>query len=133
MLFFAGINVGIKDGILIYDWLDIGMMDYDDYEKLYAVKVMDESMYEPVQKRKILSDKNKLYHVPRIRLMFYAEDPNIFVARVKEAYEERKKTEALLRLLKIMILSQVVFLKQRIYSKFGSRKENKKDPRAIEI
>ena len=31
------------------------------------------------------------------RLMFYAEDPNVFADRVCEAFEERKKTEALLR------------------------------------
>ena len=90
------------------------MMDYDHNEKLYAVKVMDESMYEPVQKRKILSDKNKLYHVPRIRLMFYAEDPNIFVARVKEAFEERKKTEALLRFLKITNIVTGIFFYSRV-------------------
>ena len=88
-------------------------MDYDHNEKLYAVKVMDESMYEPVQKRKILSD-NKLYHVPRIRLMFYAEDPNIFVARVKEAFEERKKTEALLRFLKITNIVTGIFFYSRV-------------------
>ena len=41
--------------------------------------------------------KNTVYAVPRIRLHFMAEDPNIFVARVKEAFELRKKTEALLR------------------------------------
>ena len=41
--------------------------------------------------------KCRSYAIPRIRLMFLAEDPNIFVARVKEAFEERQKTEALLR------------------------------------
>ena len=38
-----------------------------------------------------------LYWVPRVRLMFRAEDPRIFADRVAEAFESRRKVEALLR------------------------------------
>ena len=37
------------------------------------------------------------YWVPRIQLMFESEDSEMFALRVKEAYEERQKTEAHLR------------------------------------
>jgi len=37
------------------------------------------------------------YWVPRIRLMFRAEDPRLFAERVAEAFVTRRLTEALLR------------------------------------
>ena len=37
------------------------------------------------------------YWVPRIRLMFLAEDPETFALRVANAYRDRKSTESLLR------------------------------------
>lgn len=64
------------------------MMGYESKSKLYTVKVTDNEW---------IGAKNTVYAVPRIRLLFMAEDPNIFVARVKEAFEMRKKTEELIR------------------------------------
>ena len=37
------------------------------------------------------------YWIPRIRLMFKAENPEAFADRVAEAFAARKKTEAILR------------------------------------
>lgn len=37
------------------------------------------------------------YWIPRVRLMFCAEDPSNFARRVAKAYRDRKHTEALLR------------------------------------
>ena len=37
------------------------------------------------------------YWVPRVRLMFAAENPTVFAHRVSSAYQLREKTEALLR------------------------------------
>ena len=37
------------------------------------------------------------YWVPRVRLMFAAENPIVFADRVSSAYQLREKTEALLR------------------------------------
>ena len=65
------------------------MIGYDSASKLYTVKVTDAYW---------TGSKISVYAVPRIRLLFMAEDPDIFVARVKEAFEMRKKTEALIRL-----------------------------------
>lgn len=37
-----------------------------------------------------------MYWVPRIRLLFFAEDPRVFVERVQFAFKWRENTEALL-------------------------------------
>ena len=37
------------------------------------------------------------YWIPRVRLMFLAEDPVVFARRVGDAYRMRELTEALLR------------------------------------
>lgn len=66
------------------------MVDYDPQKLLYTVKLIDSYNQK-------LNNQTGHYFVPRIRLMFLAENPNVFVARVKEAYEARKKTEAQLR------------------------------------
>ena len=42
------------------------------------------------------------YWVPRVRLMFAAEDPTVFADRVAQAYHLRHKTEALLRYIQII-------------------------------
>ena len=43
------------------------------------------------------------YWVPRIQLMFRAEDARVFARRVADAYRLRKNTEGLIRYLKILI------------------------------
>ena len=37
------------------------------------------------------------YWIPRVRLLFMAEDPRVFAQRVGNAFRLRKRTEALLR------------------------------------
>ena len=81
-------NGVVREGTKQYEWQDVGMISYDHKENLYTVKLVGGG------------EKNSsasLYMIPRIRLMFYAEDPVVFADRVKEAFEARKKTEALLR------------------------------------
>ena len=43
------------------------------------------------------------YWVPRVRLMFAAEDPSVFADRVAQSYHLRHKTEALLRYIMQML------------------------------
>ena len=45
----------------------------------------------------IESEDDLHYWIPRIRLMFLAEDPTVFARRVAHAHMSRAKTEALLR------------------------------------
>lgn len=40
---------------------------------------------------------NDQFWIPRIRLMFSAENPELFADRVQDAYLSRRNTEALLR------------------------------------
>ncbi|XP_066927305.1 dynein axonemal heavy chain 1-like isoform X2 [Clytia hemisphaerica] len=78
----------VQNGVRFFDWVSVGVISHEAVSKYYVVKVTDMDW---------TGQKNTVYAVPRIRLHFMAEDPNIFVARVKEAFELRKKTEALLR------------------------------------
>merc|ERR1712226_1327502 len=84
-------NGVIKDGVRQYEWTNVGMVGYDAEQKLYNVRALvnDETLAK--------GNKATQYLIPRIRLMFFAEDPYVFAARMKEAFEERKQTEALLR------------------------------------
>ena len=45
----------------------------------------------------IESEDDIHYWIPRVRLMFLAEDPTVFTRRVAHAHMSRAKTEALLR------------------------------------
>ena len=79
------------------------MLEYDFTKELYLVQVTD-SDWNGVKRQKTANgEKMKLpqFWVPRIRLMFLAEDPQIFAERIKEAYEQREKTESLIRLVNI--------------------------------
>ena len=51
----------------------------------------------PLKNKLVESSDNIHYWVPRVRLMFVAENPLVFVERVANAYYLREKTEALLR------------------------------------
>ncbi len=37
------------------------------------------------------------YWIPRVRLMFAAEDPEVFAQRVTSAFKDRQETESFLR------------------------------------
>jgi len=87
----------VKDGVKQYEWVDIGMTAYDKKQKLYQVQHMPRGAAlsksaSPKVKRKAVQ-----FWVPRIRLMFCAEDPVNFARRVVDAFELRRKTEVLLR------------------------------------
>ena len=98
-----------------YEWTDVGMIDYRSDSKLYLVKRVhlpkdytlhppplpsssDGSSSEECDEAPPTSGSGVIqYWVPRIRLMFSAEDPLVFAERVSSAYKLRQETEALLR------------------------------------
>lgn len=99
-----------------YEWTDVGMLDYRSDSKLYLVKRVhlpkdytlpppppipsssDGSSSEESDEAPPASGTGVIqYWVPRIRLMFSAEDPLVFAERVSSAYKLRQETEALLR------------------------------------
>ncbi|XP_026529026.1 dynein heavy chain 1, axonemal [Notechis scutatus] len=96
-----------KSHTLIYKWINVGVLDYDEESKLYLV--------HKTNKMDLVRDLNGIciinggmtaegrpplipcqYWVPRIRLLFLAEDPRNFAQRVISAHNLRKKTQALL-------------------------------------
>ena len=99
-----------------FEWIDVGVMRYDPEKKQFFVKVVStEGIQHNVipknAKLNALIDKGgdkatkRLPRnlsitgawVPRIRLMFCAEDPVVFAERVASAYRLRQQTEALIR------------------------------------
>ncbi|PVD29059.1 hypothetical protein C0Q70_11656 [Pomacea canaliculata] len=92
---------------ITYDWCDVGVLDYDSLTKQYLVqktnengRVVDDG--QPIVNGGVRPDGTRVkasgqFWVPRIRLMFRAEDPRIFAERVAEAFESRHVFEAELR------------------------------------
>ncbi|KAM6256563.1 LOW QUALITY PROTEIN: dynein axonemal heavy chain 1 [Porphyrio hochstetteri] len=99
-----------KSQKLAYKWIDVGVLDYDKETELYLVHKTDENgLVRDEEGRPILnggitpegvSRRAPLlscqYWVPRVCLLFLAEDPRVFAQRVVSASSLRKKTQALL-------------------------------------
>nr|XP_013047409.2 dynein axonemal heavy chain 1 isoform X1 [Anser cygnoides]XP_047928500.1 dynein axonemal heavy chain 1 isoform X1 [Anser cygnoides]XP_047928502.1 dynein axonemal heavy chain 1 isoform X1 [Anser cygnoides]XP_047928506.1 dynein axonemal heavy chain 1 isoform X1 [Anser cygnoides] len=96
-----------KSQKLIYKWIDVGVLDYDKETKLYLVHKTDENgMVRDEEGRPILNGGKTpegrapllscQYWVPRVCLLFLAEDPRVFAQRVVSANNLRKKTQALM-------------------------------------
>ncbi|XP_062252615.1 dynein axonemal heavy chain 1 [Platichthys flesus] len=76
---------------LDYNWHLVGVLDYSKEKCLYLV--------EKVHQNNTLTDDHKKstkHWVPRIRLLFLAEDPRLFIKRLQFALCSREKTEALI-------------------------------------
>uniref|UniRef100_A0A8D2DP18 Dynein axonemal heavy chain 1 n=1 Tax=Sciurus vulgaris TaxID=55149 RepID=A0A8D2DP18_SCIVU len=96
-----------KSPKLVYKWCEVGVLDYDEEKKLYLVHKTDErglvrdEMGKPILNGGVTSRGRPpllicQYWVPRIQLLFCAEDPHVFTQRVVQANTLRKNTEALL-------------------------------------
>ncbi|XP_051777061.1 dynein axonemal heavy chain 1 [Erpetoichthys calabaricus] len=97
-----------QSSILFYTWQGVGVLDYDPQAKLYLVHKTDSNGLVRDSEGKPIHNggRNKKgeyvmlpcqYWVPRVRLLFCAEDPCNFMKRVVKANALRQKTEALLR------------------------------------
>ncbi|XP_016065513.1 PREDICTED: dynein heavy chain 1, axonemal [Miniopterus natalensis] len=96
-----------KSKELKYEWCNVGVLDYDKEKKLYLVHKTDENglvrdeMGKPILNGGVTAEGRPpllvcQYWVPRIQLLFCAEDPRVFTQRVVQANALRKNTEALL-------------------------------------
>ncbi|XP_058416307.1 dynein axonemal heavy chain 1 isoform X1 [Diceros bicornis minor] len=96
-----------KSQKLKYAWCKVGVLDYDKEKQLYLVHKTDENglvrdeMGKPILNGGVTAEGRLpllvcQYWVPRIQLLFCAEDPRIFTQRVVQAHALRKNTEALL-------------------------------------
>ena len=106
-----------------FKWLDVGVLDYNPDNKLFFVRAVGlggvkhnvipkgTKLNAYIQKDAEKSKPTPLppsltiegCWIPRIRLMFCAEDPMAFADRVANAYNLRLQTEALLRWLFLTI------------------------------
>uniref|UniRef100_A0A8C4M1C9 Dynein axonemal heavy chain 1 n=1 Tax=Equus asinus TaxID=9793 RepID=A0A8C4M1C9_EQUAS len=96
-----------KSRKLKYEWCKVGVLDYDKEKQLYLVHKTDENglvrdeMGKPILNGGVTAEGRLpllvcQYWVPRIQLLFCAEDPRVFTQRVVQANALRKNTEALL-------------------------------------
>ncbi|XP_071349900.1 dynein axonemal heavy chain 1-like [Trachinotus anak] len=100
-----------KSSCLEYSWHLVGVLDYSEEKRQYLVqkvhqnsKVTEEegnpTRNEGHKKSQFPGVKLLLpgtkYWVPRIRLLFFAEDPRVFVERIQFALHSRENTEALI-------------------------------------
>ncbi|XP_006892361.1 PREDICTED: dynein heavy chain 1, axonemal [Elephantulus edwardii] len=96
-----------KNRDLKYEWCSVGVLDYNEETKLYLVHKTDENGLvrdetgRPIRNGGVTPEGRPpllacQYWVPRIQLLFCAEDPRVFAQRVVEAHALRKNTEALL-------------------------------------
>uniref|UniRef100_A0A4W6F8M2 Dynein axonemal heavy chain 1 n=1 Tax=Lates calcarifer TaxID=8187 RepID=A0A4W6F8M2_LATCA len=96
-----------KSSCLEYSWHLVGVLDYSKEKCQYLVqKVHQSSKLTDEEGNPILNEEHKKrvnplvagtkYWVPRIRLLFSAEDPRVFVERIQFALRWRENTEALL-------------------------------------
>ncbi|KAJ0068510.1 hypothetical protein NL108_008914, partial [Boleophthalmus pectinirostris] len=87
-------------------WHLVGVLDYNKETSLYLVEKVhlkelsgNSSLSEQQKKTPLTGEKpyvtGSRYWVPRIRLLFKAEDPRIFVQRIKNALHLRDNAEAL--------------------------------------
>ncbi|KAI4880923.1 hypothetical protein NFI96_025448, partial [Prochilodus magdalenae] len=85
-----------------YSWQSVGVLDYYPEKKQYLVQKADphgrvrDRKGRPVKTGVLSPLKAGQFWVPRVRLMFLAEDPRLFAQRVQFAYNFRRTTEALL-------------------------------------
>ncbi|XP_050390512.1 dynein axonemal heavy chain 1 [Patella vulgata] len=89
------------DPSIVYDWFKVGVLDYDFKTKQYLVQKLDtdgrvSNTVATPEKGERPAANNQSW-IPRIRLVFSAEDPRLFARRLATAFEERKKCEAELR------------------------------------
>jgi dynein heavy chain len=97
-----------------FEWAEVGMLDYNEEKQLYLVRRMvwpkagggqtvdrkgplPPTSFTQANPKTGCTGDNLHYWVPRVRLMFAAEDPVNFANRVEFAYRFRAKTEALIR------------------------------------
>ncbi|XP_033612844.1 dynein heavy chain 1, axonemal isoform X2 [Fukomys damarensis] len=97
-----------KSQKLQYEWCEVGVLEYDEEKKLYLVHKTDkrglvrDEMGKPILSGGVTAKGRTplllcQYWVPRIQLLFCAENPHVFTQRVVQASALRKATEALLR------------------------------------
>uniref|UniRef100_A0A665VDT7 Uncharacterized protein n=1 Tax=Echeneis naucrates TaxID=173247 RepID=A0A665VDT7_ECHNA len=84
-----------------YSWQIVGVLDYSKEKRQYLVQKVTDEEGNPNLNEGHKDGANPLlpgtkHWVPRIRLLFFAEDPHVFVERLQYALCSRENTEALI-------------------------------------
>ncbi|KAI7795154.1 dynein axonemal heavy chain 1 [Triplophysa rosa] len=96
-------SVDPKSPSLVFSWQLVGVLEYSQENNQYLVQKADknggvrDSEGKPIvngAKRTKGMYEDEQYWVPRIRLLFCAEDPRVFAQRVLFAQKSRQETEA---------------------------------------
>lgn len=77
----------------LYVWTDVAVTEYNPTKKLFSVITLD-GFQRP-------------YKVPRIYIMFKADDPRVFAERVKNAVSTRAKVENHIKLINRVLVCYV--------------------------
>ncbi|XP_068109284.1 dynein axonemal heavy chain 1 [Hyperolius riggenbachi] len=94
-----------KDPRLVYSWCNVGVLDYDQVNKLYLVQKSTSTVLLTTTDNMATQQHGGQgtpaaptckYWVPRIRLLFCAENPRVLALRIVAADQLRRRTEALL-------------------------------------
>lgn len=67
----------------IYEWVTVAVTNYEENLKLWSVTTLD--------------GFQRMFNIPRISLMFKAEDPQNFANRIKAAIDLRNEVESRIR------------------------------------
>ncbi|XP_054472107.1 dynein axonemal heavy chain 1 [Anoplopoma fimbria] len=94
-------SVDPKSSSLDYSWHLVGVLEYSKEKKQYLVQKVHQNAQKEEHKKRKSRGVNAMiagtkFWVPRIRLIFSAEDPRVFVERIQFALRWRESTEALL-------------------------------------
>ncbi|VDM31966.1 unnamed protein product [Hydatigera taeniaeformis] len=103
-----GIEEDMRSKDVSWYWQKCGVLDYDEVTRRWLVQKTDASDRiltndgDPIVNGGLDSkgqfcQVDSQYWIPRIQLMFLAEDPAVFAKRVAQAYHDREAAEATIR------------------------------------
>ncbi|KAM9332808.1 dynein axonemal heavy chain 1-like [Pholidichthys leucotaenia] len=85
---------------LEYSWHLVGVLDYSQEKHQYLVQKVLQTKRQTDEEGNTINGipslQGRKYWIPRIRLLFSAEDPHVFVERILFALRHRENTEALI-------------------------------------
>ncbi|KAK4475605.1 hypothetical protein MN116_000880 [Schistosoma mekongi] len=101
-------RLDIRDPEIQWKWQLSGVLDYDSCSKLWFVQKVDSNgrilgdYGKSVENEGLLPtgkvpELDTQYWIPRIQVMFLAEDPHIFAKRVATAFKSRQQHESALK------------------------------------
>lgn len=89
-------RIGIED---YHTWLNVAVTDYNFSTKFWSVLTLDGSQ--------------RKFELPRLNIMFKAEDPENFAKRIEQAVHSRDETENIIRYLFVAFCTNLYIFPER--------------------